>query len=189
MRRSIWISFSLLVFSSLGLAQEAQPSGVLRYLFFAPGAVSYPGDPAFTYQVKDREGNIREYTIPGTKGERHTTFHLGGGVDFVIYKGVGVGAAIGALGASGGAFALADVNPSYHFTSLGRSRKWVPFVTGGYTRAGGREWGENWFNFGGGLDYWLRSTKALRLEVRDHVDPQHKEAMIHYLEYRVGLVW
>lgn len=187
MRRSILIGFSLLMFSSLGLAEEVQPQRVLGYVFFAPGTVFHPGEPASTYVSTGPKGTV-VYTIPGTKAERHTTFHVGVGLDVLTYKGLGVGAEIGALGGNGGGFAIADINGSYRFTGLGRSRKLVPFVTGGYTRAGGQEWGENWFNFGGGLDYWLRPTKALRLEVRNHVDPQHERA-VHYLEYRIGFVW
>lgn len=186
-RRSILIVCSFLLLPLGVKAQEGQPPRLLRYVFFAPGSVIYPAKPAYTVVSTGPKGQA-VYTIPGIKAERHTTFHLGGGADFPIYIGLGASAEIGALGASGGAFAQADVNGSYRFTGLGRSRKLVPFVTGGYTRAGGREWGENWFNVGGGLDYWLRPRKALRLEVRDHLDPQHERA-VHYLESRIGLVW
>ena len=163
MRHSILIVFSLLVLSATGQAQEAQPPRGRGYVFFAPGTVS-------------------------NRSERATTLHIGGGYERLVYKGLGVGSEIGIQKEGGDTYALFSANGSYHFTNLAPNRKIVPFLTAGYSGAFNGEGGENWFNFGGGLDYWLRPTKALRLEVRDHVDPQHERA-VHYLEYRIGLVW
>ena len=89
---------------------------------------------------------------------------------------------------TGNGIGLFSSNASYHFLNASQNRKLVPFVTAGYTGAFQSEWGESWFNFGGGADYWFRERAGLRVEFRDHVDPQHSEP-IHFLEARVGFVW
>jgi hypothetical protein len=61
-----------------------------------------------------------------------------------------------------------------------------PFVTGGYTLF--FRWGAaNGFNFGGGVNYWLKDHIGLRFEVRDTV--WTSGGLIHYLGFRIGVTF
>ena len=95
------------------------------------------------------------------------TLHLGGGAEARVYRGLGIGAEIGGIAAlqgSGGGLGLFSVNGSYHFEQKG---KVSPFLTWGYSIVSGSGT-RNLINFGGGVNYWLREGKGIRLEVRDH---------------------
>jgi hypothetical protein len=155
---------TLLVMVSLPLlaaGQTAVQPKAHGYFFFAPGV-----------------------TTPGSTG----TAHFGGGGEGLIYKGLGVGAELGYLApwrsfASGiGTF---SPNVSYHFLPK-QDRKLEPFVTGGYTlffRSGTA----NGFNFGGGINYWLKDSIALRFAVRDNV--WTKYATGHHVGFRIGVTF
>ena len=172
MHRFMLLIISLVMFAGITQAQEFGEKRAIGYLFVAPGGAASNQDSS-------------------------PTMHFGGGGEYLIYKGLGAGAEIGALlpvGSSGcscstgNGIGLFSSNASYHFLNASQNRKLVPFVTAGYTGAFQSEWGESWFNFGGGADYWFRERAGLRVEFRDHVDPQHSEP-IHFLEARVGFVW
>ena len=188
MRRSIGITMSLLLLPLMAKGQDGWQPRSLGYVFFAPGTFSTPGEPAFTYRYKDREGTIREFTIPGRKGERQTTRHFGGGYERLVYRGLGVSTEIGVQKEGGASYGLFSANGSYHFTGLARIQKLVPFLTAGYSGAFNGGGGESWVNFGGGVDYWFRDRVGLRLEFRDNLDSHHREP-IHFLGFRVGLAW
>lgn len=64
-----------------------------------------------------------------------------------------------------------------------RGWKTLPFVTAGYTRLFSVG---NAFNFGGGLDYRLDHTTALRFEVRDYDAWKHPGH--NYVVFRIGFV-
>lgn len=85
------------------------------------------------------------------------------GGEWVIAKGVGVGAELG-LQAGHDSFGYLSANGYYHF---GRGRL-DPFVTGGYTLAFSL-FGEraNAYNFGGGINFRLWRRLGLRGELRD----------------------
>ena len=166
MRRFFVISFSLLLFPALGSAQEFQQPRGVGYAFVAPGLAS-------------------------ASGERTNTFQFGGGGEGRIYKGLGAGAELGYLFPGKrfqDGFGLFSANGFYHFPSLIPSGKLIPFATGGYSGGFTREWGENWFNFGGGVDYWFHQNVGLRLEVRDNVDPNHSQPL-HLVGFRVGVIF
>ncbi len=154
-----WIFVTLVpCFVFAQTSEEHQGQG---YVFFAPGA-----------------------STPGGTG----TVHLGGGGEALVYKGLGVGGEIGyvapwqCIGRCG--LGVFSANGSYNFSRRG---KLVPFVTGGYTlffRSGSA----NGFNFGGGVNYWVRKRVGLRLEFRDEVFPQLCCTTSHFLGFRIGLV-
>jgi hypothetical protein len=150
---TIVLGLTVLVFTFAGPASAQSPSGstgpssarmhrAQGYIFAAPGAyVGYSDSVA--------------------------TLHVGGGGEALVYRGLGVGAEIGAIGAleeSGGGLGLFSVNGSYHF---GQKGKIVPFLTGGYSVVGGNGT-RNLANFGIGVNYWLRERIGIRLEFRDH---------------------
>lgn len=124
------------------VADTAHPHRAQGYVFFAPGAyVGY--------------------------SESVTILHVGGGGEALVYRGLGIGAEVGAIGSleeSGGGLGLFSVNGSHHF---GQNGKVVPFLTGGYSVVGGNGT-RSLANFGIGLNYWFGERMGLRLEFRDH---------------------
>jgi hypothetical protein len=161
MKRNVHIYFSLALFigllplSLLGQGNQTQPG--LGYFFFAPGIRSC---------------------------EREGTFHVGGGGEVSLAKGLGVGAEIGYLSSwksAGSGIGILSLDGVYQFH---RSRKTVPFVLAGYS-LGFRSGVAHALNFGGGVNYWFREKVGLRLEFRDHIPTS--EAYCHFLGFRLGL--
>jgi hypothetical protein len=117
------------------------------------------------------------------------TIHFGGGGEGTFYKGLGVGAEIGYLGAMGSmneGIGLASLNGIYIFRSRSHP-KLDPFLTGGGTLAfaGGGLFGG--LNFGGGVQYWFRKRIGLRVEFRDHIPNQDFSS--HLFEGRIGFAF
>ncbi len=128
------------------------------YLFFAPGAV------------------VTSYGSAAT-------WHFGGGGEALVYKGLGVGGEIGYVTPArdwSAGIGILSVDGSYHFA---QNRRISPFVTGGYS-LGFRQGHANFVNFGGGLTYWFRDRHGIRVEFRDHLEPQYTDA--HYLSVRIA---
>lgn len=100
--------------------------------------------------------------------------HVGGGGEVLLFRGIGVGGELGAMGTPGEGEGVLSVGPSYHFLHAFHKSKIDPFVQGGYTGTfagdvpieGGRG---ILFNFGGGMNYWFFKRLGLRLEFRDYV--------------------
>ena len=159
MSRIVLIAAAL---TTLAMPLWAQPSN--GYLFFAPGGVSCCGHTAMT-------------------------LHAGVGGEWVIGKGVGAGAEVGAVGIreSYGDSVVGVLSPNgyYHFVH-GRDVKVDPFVTGGYTLMF-RYGTANLFNFGAGLNYWVKHSLGFRMEFRDHVTTPG--TAVHYWGVRLGLVF
>lgn len=159
------ISTTLLLIA-LSLSASAQTSNRSRgqgYLFFAPGAA-----------------------MDNSRLPSGASFHIGGGGEAFVYKGLGVGAEIGAVGPlsdfSNHYFGLGSVNLSYHFLPSATESKLEPFVSLGYTlffRAGVTHGGHAGF----GLNRWLNKNVALRFEIRDNVEGGHG----HLIGYRIGV--
>jgi hypothetical protein len=116
--------------------------------------------------------------------------HVGGGGEVLLFRGLGVGGELGAMGRPGDGVGLFSIDPSYHFLHAHGKSKLVPFIEGGYTRAFGNKGSPypNIFNFGGGVHYWVFKRVGLRLEFRDYV-AQHSffAGTDQYWGFRVGL--
>lgn len=159
---------SLLVLGVTGWA-EARPAGTIPrdiarvhygqvYLFVAPGA--YIGN-----------------------AETILTLHAGGGGEFLVFRGLGIGAEVGGIAAlthSGGGLGLISANGLYHFAGQHRVS---PFLTGGYSSVFGRGQ-RHLVNFGVGLNYWFQEGKGIRLEFRDHIYAD--DTGRHLLGVRIG---
>ncbi len=124
-------------------------------------------------------------------GESEGTWHVGGGGEALFRDAFGVGAEMGYLswleeGSDG--LGVLSVNGSYHFNGGSSTRRWRPFLTGGYTLGFDGETSENLFNVGGGVDYWVKPRVGLRLEFRDHVWSDGGET-VHFWGARVGVTF
>ncbi len=147
----------LLVLAAAGAAAESSNA----YVFAAPGGVT-------------------------SYGHTSMTLHFGGGVDAILYKGLGINAEIGALGpreALGESVGVFSAGAAYYFRHA-KELKLEPFVSGGYSLMF-REGHENLFYFGGGVNYWLARRVGLRFEVRDHVYSQYQA--VHFWGVRLGV--
>jgi hypothetical protein len=121
---------------------------------------------------------------------------VGIGGEWAITKGVTWGLEIQGYGATGGdydfdtygGFVFA-ANGSYHFRNT-TSRKLVPFATAGFSGLGVCSYecgGATGFNVGGGMNYWFKRNRGLRLEFRDHVIYDY--VATHKWELRVGFAF
>jgi len=163
MNRILMAALLMALISCAGVAQErSDEKKSSGYVFAAPGAVV-------------------------TSGAAAGVLHFGAGGQGVLYKGLGMGAEIGYLSPNGSlaeGIGLASVNGLYEFKQANTKRKVIPFVTAGYSLAF-RSGVFSAFNFGGGINYWVRQKLALRLEARDYVSPSEPNA--HLLTGRIGI--
>jgi hypothetical protein len=139
---------------------RAQPSHAT--VFFAPGGVTCCGHTAMTLQA-------------GIGGEA------------VLFKGIGLGADIGAIGPKDSlidSMGVFSANGYYHFSHR-KAIKSDPYVTGGYTLMfrGGHF---SLYNFGAGINYWFIRRLGFQVEFRDQLHSSF--GTVHYWGARLGLV-
>jgi hypothetical protein len=156
-------------FSTMASAQEPSRSRYEGYLFAGPGIGNIgPG-----------EGSVGDV-------------HFGFGGERFFYKGLSLGAEIGAVGPvsagppdpgfSDWVVGLGSTNAAYHFLAP-NGRGVEPFLTGGYSlffRAGL----SHGYNVGGGSDFWMKRNLGLRFEVRDQQSSNRD-----VVSFRVGVVF
>jgi hypothetical protein len=109
---------------------------------------------------------------------------LGGGYDYVFWRGIGIAGDVGWLWSGdriGSGLGVGSLNGSYHFPTR---QKLDPFVTAGYGLLF-RSGTVNMANFGGGANWWFHDSLGLRLEVRDHSDFGSRSQ--HFISFRLGL--
>jgi hypothetical protein len=138
-------------------------------------------------QNKESRGHGYAFFAPsGVSDSSRAWGHVGAGFEGVFGNGAGVGAEIGyvtPLRRWDSGLGLFSLNGAYHFKN---SSKVVPFVTGGYSgffRSGYA----NGFNFGGGVNYWVKERVGLRFEFRDQV-PGNTDAG-HFYGVRFGVTF
>ena len=162
LRRLAFLACTGILLSFSGRPLRAQPSH--GYIFFAPGGITCCHNTSMTLQ-------------------------FGGGGEYVIKKGVGVGAELSVVGArqsfGDSAMGLFSPNGFYHFVH-GQDIKADPFVTGGYTLLF-RSYHANLANFGGGMNYWLARRVGVRLELRDQLNTTGTIA--HFWGVRFGVAF
>jgi len=115
---------------------------------------------------------------------------VGGGIGYerLLYKGLGLGVEFGGFGGPD-ARAVVSANGSYHFRQSA-SQKLVPFGTAGVSGFAGCGDGcgaAGAFNFGGGINYWFRPNRGLRVEGRDYVLADYSGG--HKWEMRIGFAF
>lgn len=123
-------------------------------------------------------------TVGGQTGVAGVQVGAGIGYERLVYKGLGLGGEFEGFGGPD-ARAIVSANGSYHFRQSA-SQKLAPFVAAGVSGVGACGdacGGVAALNFGGGINYWLRPNRGLRLEVRDFVFDEHK------FEMRIGFAF
>jgi hypothetical protein len=132
------------------------------------------------------------FAAPGGVSGGGSTLHLGGGIDAIVWKGIGVSFEGGYLGPFPDGFdygiGLISANGVYHFVPP-RRRRLTPFVTGGYSLGFRSDYGHA-VNLGVGANYWLTDRTALRVEFRDHIPIlEDVDDTSHLWGVRVGFTW
>jgi hypothetical protein len=145
--------------------------------------------PSMAFAQHDRADQWYVFgTVGGWKGFGGTQAGGGIGYERTFLKGLGAGAEFEGFGSRHSGF-IASTNASYHFRNLG-SGKAVPFVTTGVSLAGlctpSCE-GMGGYNFGGGVNYWVKPNLGLRAEFRDHALTY--DDVTHKWELRLGFAF
>jgi len=162
MRQLLTTLLITVLFTAAGSGQGHDYSSGHGYVYFAP-SVSSPGSVTFA--------------------------HVGGGGEGFFNRYIGAGAELGYLTPirswSDGVGTLSP-NVVARLRAKDSANKVEPFITGGYTlffRSGAA----SGFNFGGGVNYWMKNHIGLRFEVRDNVWTSY--ATIHYVGIRVSMLF
>lgn len=114
-------------------------------------------------------------------------YEFGGGFDWLVYEGLGVGFEASLLGDASTGIGTGGLRLSYHF--LPESPGIEPFVTGGMSFGSAAEYGlagYTWATAGGGFNYWFHNGMALRVEVLGRHDVQYED---HTVGLRVGMTF
>jgi len=125
---------------------------------------------------------------------------VGGGVDIPVVAGVSVSGDFGLVGPTGdgivrersgyasfGNGRLLPFNASYRFNRHDAHQPW-PFLTGGTgVIFGRRDAIVGGLNVGGGIDWWLRERRGVRVEVRDQLLEEFDGS--HLVTLRVGFIF
>jgi hypothetical protein len=148
MKKNLLLAILMALTTGAVLAQTPRPAGreyvAQGYAFAGPAAFTTDDDTLITYGV--------------------------GGEGLLAGK-LGVGAELAGFARRGRLdyhYGTLSPNVSYHFLGAGPSRKFDPFVTGGYSLFFARGVASG-FNAGGGVNYWFKERVGLRVEVRDHM--------------------
>ncbi|MGH9388663.1 MAG: hypothetical protein ACRD1Z_03545 [Vicinamibacteria bacterium] len=161
MRKVGWFALAMLLsVPALSTAQIDDDLRQQRYVFAAPGAI------------------VAEGTA--------TTLELGGGMQWLVYRGLGLGFDASLMGFAecfSCRMALGSFDASYHFVPS--SGHLVPFVLGGVGGVVFADGGGALGSVGGGINYWFENGMALRLEVRD----RFRGEGVHILGVRVGITF
>lgn len=138
-----------------------------------------------TAQVPRGQGYVVQGLGIATPGSDSVGQTMIGG-EHAIYKGLGLGAEIGAVYPfQCGYCTIGAFSPgaSYHFLAGRKDTKWDPFVNAGYTlffRSGVA----SGIHYGGGVAYWFHPRLAVRAEFRDIRDSTGE---LGFPSFRIGL--
>jgi hypothetical protein len=145
--------------------------------------------PSLAFAQQGDKGQWYAFGAAGTQSGA-AGVQVGGGIGYerLLYKGLGLSFEGGGFGGSD-ARAVVSANGSYHFRQSA-SQKLVPFGTAGVSALPvcGDGCGANAaVNFGGGINYWFRPHRGLRLEGRDYVFVDSSGG--HKWEMRIGFAF
>jgi hypothetical protein len=116
-----------------------------------------------------------------------TLLEFGGGFDWLVYEGLGLGVSLGIAGGEAGAAVFPSFDVSYHF--IPDSPGIVPFVMVGVGAIGVGEAGagaSTTLNVGGGVNIWSGGGMAFRIQVRGRYDTEYDE---HTVALQLGVTF
>lgn len=121
-----------------------------------------------TPQVYDTRGRTYAFFSEGGV-DIEPTLHIGVGGEVPVYRGLHLGAELGAVRFgrhfSEGTAGIVSANGAYQFLNTSGS-KVLPFVTAGLSLAAPGP--APALNFGGGANYWFHDRMGIRFEFRDY---------------------
>ncbi len=169
MKRIVVLIGLILCLSSLGFSQQ----GGRFYGFIAPA------------------GQVRSV------GSSPAQFGFGAGGMYLGSSGFGAGAEIAAVGPRKHVDDSNNWNKNVVglFTLNGvkafklSNEKVEPFVTSGYGRSFMRSSGANWWELGGGVNFWFNEKLGFTFELRDYIHRQDKNDWWQYWAPRFGITW
>jgi hypothetical protein len=153
-------------------SSDAERGRLWGYAFAAPGLwfQSYCVEYEFKTVRCSRSSWTRPETMP----------HLGGGVEWQLFRSLGVSTEAGLVVLNGYAGGILSVNGSYYFRDAPAAEpSLVPFVTGGYSLDPDLS---NGLNLGGGVTYWDAAVKVCGLKC----EPTFW-TYVRFLEFRIGM--
>jgi len=153
---------------------------ILAFALLAPSMAFAQHDSANQWYLFGSAG--------GWKGFGGAQAGAGIGYERLFFKGLGAGAEFEAFGSRHSGI-IASTNVSYHLRNLGTG-KVVPFGTIGVSLAGlcsSSCEGMGGYNFGGGINYWIKPNRGLRAEFRDHMLSYDQDT--HKWELRLGFAF
>lgn len=113
------------------------------------------------------------------------TYGFGFGMDFLAYRGLGLGGSAVLFGNDTFGFGVASLDASYHFVEV--SGRAIPFVKAGIGTGGEIGYGGVTFlSFGGGVNLWKLDGAAIRLEVMDRFPADGGD---HHISLQIGLTF
>ena len=138
--------------------------------------------------VLESEAQGIGYVLAGPVGVsgfygRGTTGHVGVGGELLLRNQFAIGAEIGLMSYA----AVFAVNGGAHFVR-DRSRRLVPFASGGYVKWSSNEGSFDGMNVAAGADYWFKQRLGMRIEVRDHIRPDSR-GTVQYWSFRAGVAF
>ena len=132
---------------------------------------------------------------PGLTNDPKTAaaWHIGGGYEWLVAKGLGFNAGAGAViaGVEGGDWTFpVSLNAAYYLRQAPVAQRSVaPFITAGYTRAGFSK-SSNMFNVGFGFNQWTQRRSGFRFEVRHNMDVERSiDGRNWFLDFRLGFAY
>jgi hypothetical protein len=120
--------------------------------------------------------------VSGAWAPGGSAFVAGGGGEWLVAQGLGVGGEAGIFKTLG----VVSVNGSWHFGQHSHDAGLQPFVTSGYTHMRGESEFPAW-NAGAGVIVWGH-RRGVRIEFRDHVRPDVR-GTLHYWSLRAGVTF
>jgi hypothetical protein len=136
--------------------------------------VTVLAQPAKTMAQEDRQQWVYGFMAPGFTNEPEKTaiWELGAGFERLVVRTLAlrVDGAMAIAGVPGADFGFpVTLNAAWHFWQTPfAQRRWTPFITGGYTRAGFSR-SSNMFNAGAGFNQWTDGCCGFRFELLHHV--------------------
>jgi hypothetical protein len=163
--------------------------GSVGSVVFLIALVALPASlSAQTEEDVKKQGYV--FAAPGAflyDGEGVATLEAGGGFQWLVYRGLGLGFDGSWMGFpecfSCGSMWLGSIDASYHFARP--SRKLAPFITGGIGGVASGGGSAALASVGGGFNYWFENGVALRVEIRDRFDREG----VHNLGVRLGVTF